>query len=253
MFSEGDLFHRRQVRASYTHAAGHWRGPIPGVDAAVLPRVLRLLRARAPIAIAVAGDSISEGYNASGFLAVPPFQPPYVDRVAAGLQAAFGSRIVLHNLASAGWTADHGLADAARVGEVVPDLVIVAFGMNDSGYASPADFAGNIAGIMAGVRRHAPDAEFILVSPMLPNPEWHYPVMARFGEYRQALAALCAPGVALADVTAIWAELLVRKSVYDLTGNGVNHPNDFGHRVYADVIQALLVDVENSVSVPTDT
>jgi lysophospholipase L1-like esterase len=253
MFSEGDLFQRRQVRASYTHAAGHWRGPSPRVDAAALPRVLRLLRARAPISIAVAGDSISEGYNASGFLAVPPFQRPYIDRVAAGLHAAFGSRIALHNLASAGWTADQGLADAARVGEVVPDLVIVAFGMNDSGYASPADFAGNIAGIVEGVRRHAPDAEFILVSPMLPNPEWHYPVMARFGEYRQVLAALCAPGVALADVTAVWAELLVRKSVYDLTGNGVNHPNDFGHRVYADVIQALLVDVENPASAPTDT
>jgi lysophospholipase L1-like esterase len=253
MFSEGDLFQRRQVRASYTHAAGHWRGPSPRVDAAALPRVLRLLRARAPISIAVAGDSISEGYNTSGFLAVPPFQPPYADRVVAGLHAAFGSRIALHNLASAGWTADQGLADAARVGEVAPDLVIVAFGMNDSGYASPADFAGNIAGIVEGVRRHAPDAEFILVSPMLPNPEWHYPVMVRFGEYRQVLAALCAPGVALADVTAVWAELLVRKSVYDLTGNGVNHPNDFGHRVYADVIQALLVDVENPASAPTDT
>ncbi len=241
MFSEGDLFHRRQVRAGYTHAADCWRGPVPRVDAAVLPRVRRLLHARAPLSIAVAGDSISEGYNATAFLAVPPFQPSYVDRVAAGLHAAFGSRIVLHNLASAGWTADQGLADVARVAEVVPDLVIVAFGMNDAGYASAADFSANVAGIVAGVRRQAPDAEFILVSPMLPNPEWHYPVTARFAEYRQALAALCAPGVALADVTAMWAELLVRKSVYDLTGNGINHPNDFGHRVYADVIQALLM------------
>jgi acyl-CoA thioesterase I len=253
MFSEGDLFHRRQVRASYTHAAGHWRGPCPRFDAAALPRVLRLLRARAPISIAVAGDSISEGYNASGFLAVPPFQPPYADRVAAGLRAAFGSPIMLHNLASAGWTADQGLADVARVGDLTPDLVIVAFGMNDSGYASPADFSGNIAGIIAGVRRQAPDAEFILVSPMLPNPEWHYPVMSRFGEYRQVLAALCAPGVALADVTSVWTELLVRKSVYDLTGNGVNHPNDFGHRVYADVILALLCDhAESERTRPTE-
>jgi len=30
--------------------------------------------------------------------------------------------------------------------------------------------------------------------------------------------------------------LLERKSVYDLTGNGINHPNDFGHRVYAQTI-----------------
>jgi hypothetical protein len=28
----------------------------------------------------------------------------------------------------------------------------------------------------------------------------------------------------------------------DVTGNGVNHPNDYGHRLYAQAILALLVD-----------
>jgi len=28
----------------------------------------------------------------------------------------------------------------------------------------------------------------------------------------------------------------VRKTHHDLTGNGINHPNDFGHRLYAQVI-----------------
>jgi hypothetical protein len=28
-------------------------------------------------------------------------------------------------------------------------------------------------------------------------------------------------------------------------GNGINHPNDFGHRVYAQVILALLVGGES--------
>ena len=240
MFSEGDLFHRRQLRASYIHSAEPWHGPVPRADEAALPRTMALLKARAPIAIAIAGDSIAEGYSASGFLGLPPFEPPWADRVAGGLHAAHGSAIALHNGACAGWTADHGLADVERVAAAAPDLVIVAFGMNDSGYASAHDFAGNIAGIVAGVRRAVPHAEFVLVSPMLPNPEWHYPVMERFAEYRQALGALRGPGVALADVTAIWTELLRRKSVYDLTGNGINHPSDFGHRVYADVILALL-------------
>lgn len=31
------------------------------------------------------------------------------------------------------------------------------------------------------------------------------------------------------------------KNFLDLTGNGVNHPNDFGHRVYARVLSALLI------------
>jgi acyl-CoA thioesterase I len=47
--------------------------------------------------------------------------------------------------------------------------------------------------------------------------------------------------VALADVTSIWGEFLRLKHDWDQTGNGVNHPNDFGHRVYAQVISTLLI------------
>jgi hypothetical protein len=46
--------------------------------------------------------------------------------------------------------------------------------------------------------------------------------------------------VALADLTSIWIEFLTKKLDWDLTGNGVNHPNDFGHRVYAQVLGAVI-------------
>ena len=69
-----------------------------------------------------------------------------------------------------------------------------------------------------------------------------YTVMGRFPAYRDALASLCGAGVVLADVTSLWRDVLARKRVYDLTGNGINHPNDFGHRLYAQVILSLLVD-----------
>jgi len=51
---------------------------------------------------------------------------------------------------------------------------------------------------------------------------------------------MCGAGAALADMTTLWRDLLARKSVHDLTGNGINHPNDFGHRLYAQVILGLL-------------
>ena len=41
------------------------------------------------------------------------------------------------------------------------------------------------------------------------------------------------------EVNPGWRKLLERKDFYDLTGNGVNHPNDYGHRVYATVLAAL--------------
>jgi lysophospholipase L1-like esterase len=241
MAGDGDLFHRRQVSATYTHRDGLWTGFVPPAYAGALPRTTGRLRAGDPLTIAVSGDSISEGFNASGFAGVPPFQPPYVDLVVAGLADRYASAIALHNFAAAGWTTDNGLADAARIGAVDPDLVLVAYGMNDAGYAKPGDYSANIAGIIDEVRRTAPAAEFVLVAPMLPNPEWHYPVMDRFDTFRNALEQLGAEGIALADVTTLWKALFVRKSFYDLTGNGINHPNDFGHQVYAQVVLASMI------------
>ena len=218
-----------------------------------MPRTMGRLRAGERLSIAITGDSISEGYSASGFDGVPPHQPPYAALVAAGLADTYGSAITLHNFAVAGWTADNGRWDTERVSAANPDLVIVAFGMNDAGYAAPEDFSANIAGITSEIRRARPDAEFVLVSPMLPNPDRGSPVMQRFTAYRDALAGLCAGGTVLADVTSLWTDLLTRKTVYDLTANGINHPNDFGHRVYAQVILALLTRVENPPFAPTST
>ena len=240
LIGDGDEFHRRQAAATYAHPRRVWPGRVPQLAAAELPRTIQRLAASQPITICVTGDSISEGYNASAFIDAPPRQPAYVDLVGAGLEYASGSRVTLHNLATAGWTSDDGLADVERVAETRPDLAIVAFGMNDAGYADAGEFAANIAGIVNGVRSECPDAEFVLVSPMLPNPRWPYPVVERVAAYRDALARLCGAGAALADVTGLWTDLLARKSVHDLTGNGINHPNDFGHRVYAQVILALL-------------
>ena len=47
--------------------------------------------------------------------------------------------------------------------------------------------------------------------------------------------------MALADLTQMWSDLLQFKTYHDLTGNGVNHPNDFGHRTYAQVLLDVLV------------
>ena len=241
---EDDQFHRLQAAATYVHPPDQWRGYVPRVAALELPRTLQRLATAQPLTVCVTGDSISEGYNASGVTGAPPRQPPYASLVAAGLQHVGDLQVTLNNFAISGWTADHGVADVARVADARPDLVIVGYGMNDAGYAEPQDYAANIGGIMSGVRAVSPDAEFVLVAPMLPSPRWDYPVLERFGAYRNALSQLCGPGAALADLTSLWTDLLVRKTHHDLTGNGINHPNDFGHRLYAQVILALLVEPE---------
>ena len=55
----------------------------------------------------------------------------------------------------------------------------------------------------------------------------------------KAFRRLEGPNIALADVTTPWAELLKHKEYWEVSGNNVNHPNDFGHRLYAQVICRL--------------
>ena len=41
---------------------------------------------------------------------------------------------------------------------------------------------------------------------------------------------------------AVWELMLKNKHDLDLTGNGLNHPNDFGHRLYAQAILSVLTE-----------
>jgi len=237
--ADGELTHGRTIVVTYTHRGDRWRGFVPAAAAAQLPRTMRRLEQRKPLTIGLTGDSISEGYDASGFHHLPPFQPAFGTLVASGLRRASGSNIQFHNFGTAGWTAADALWDTERITAVKPNLVIVAFGMNDACYADADEYIANISSILSRVRAEATDVEFIVVSPMLPTPQCDWLVHSRFADYRDALVTLTGEGIALADLTTLWTGLHARKSPYDLSGNGWNHPNDFGHRIYAQAILAV--------------
>ena len=238
--ADGALTHGWIVDVTYTHPAGLWTSHVPAHAGARLPRVTRRLQRGEPLTICLTGDSISEGYDASGFHGVPPYQPAFGALVASALQHRYGAAVQLHNLATAGWTAADALWDTGRIAAASPDLVIVAFGMNDACYADAGEFAANVSGVLRRVRDDVTHVEFIVVSPMLPTLECTWVVPGRFDQYRGALAELTADGVVVADVTRLWSEVVARKDPHDLSGNGLNHPNDFGHRLYAQTILALI-------------
>ena len=239
-------YHELQTSVSYRREAGPWAGPKPRFNESMLPGVIGRLRRKEPVKILVMGDSISTGCNASGWANGEPFQPAYPELVRQHLATHYGSRVELENLSISGKTSRSGLAmcDQGILGK--PDLVIIAFGMNDSAGVPVEDFRKNTAAMIAKIRNAQSKAEFILVATMLGNRDWPRLKQESFPEFRDALAELGEPGVALADLTTTWAEFLKRKKDWDLTGNGVNHPNDFGHRVYAQMITALLIPSTNS-------
>ena len=238
LFSEGTFFHQHQLAVTYRHSDG-WRGSVPQNDSAHVPLLTKRLKEKEAFRLLIYGDSITAGGNASGFTGIAPYLPRFGELYAENLMRLYGVQIDVVNTAVGGMTAEWGAENAKeRAAAYQPDLVILGFGMNDgSGRRPPEEFAALTQSIMADVRAKKPEAEFLLVSSICPNRE-----ACLYGnqeDYPAALAALCGNGTVLANVTAVHQELLKRKRYMDMTGNNVNHPNDYLHRIYAQVLMAL--------------
>lgn len=235
-----DLLHARTVTADYEHAGEERFDGVPANKSHQLPGTTAAWLAGEPLDIWVVGDSISVGYDASGFRNVRPFQPSYVELVCHALGRACGSPVSMHNFAVAGWTTDDALWQLPEITRGGSTLVIVAFGMNDATYAEAQGFAERIAAMTQQLSAGSTNAEFVIVTPMLPSPACTWVDAGRLEHYRQAVLGLERPGLAVADVTAVWRSVLRRKHILELSGNGTNHPNDFGHRIYAQTVLATL-------------
>jgi hypothetical protein len=79
---------------------------------------------------------------------------------------------------------------------------------------------------------------------MTANPEWSKSSPEFHIEYLKALyeISLEEEGTGLVNLTDIWLYMVEKKSYLDLSGNGLNHPNDFGHRIYAQAILKTILD-----------
>lgn len=242
MFGAKLEYHQLQTMVTYKKASNNWPVKMPPFQTEALPKTLAKLQTGKPVSMVLLGDSISTGCNASGWAGGPPFQPAFQDLLAQHLQMHYQTDVSLTNLSVGGKTANWGVTMVDKVVEAEPDLVIIAFGMNDSAGRSAEAFGKDIQEMIDQIRSKSPETEFVLIATMLGNRDWPRLNQDLFPQYRDQLAALVTPGIALADMTSVWEEMLKRKNDSDLTGNGVNHPNDFGHRVYAQVLSAILVE-----------
>ncbi len=234
-------FAEMQLAVDYTHPPDTW--PMAGVSGekcvrGTLPRTRSLLGRGETLRISVLGDSISVGAEATGWWGdIPPHTPPYPELFAAQLREKYGAAVELSNLSAGGRDAAWGLGMTPEVVASSPDLLVVAFGMNDQARGlSPEDYVAGVSGIIASVRASGLPVEFLLVASMVSSPEWEGTSPRRFAAYAEGLREMAGEGIAVADLTGVWTGMLSRKPFHALAGNGVNHPNDFGHRIQAQVL-----------------
>jgi len=259
-FGEGDTMIRNQVVISYRHEAV-WNGPVIPAQTNKCARFLEKLAKGEEATILFYGDSITTGANSSGRVGVDPFAQSFPEMVTAMLAKEYGYTVswdvqpheamkriaktggkVLHyvNTAVGGMDSNWGVANVqTHVNDYQPDLVILAFGMNDG--HKTRDHYMDLTRQLVDSMREKTEADIILLATMLP----HWRAAGFFAhqiEYEPALAAYAAgfDNVAIAPMTSVHKHLLSRKEYYHMTGNNVNHPNDFLARIYGMVLLAVM-------------
>lgn len=245
-YAEGNTFTKTQVCVTYTHS-DKWEGYVPQYAGDVLKNTVKKLKEGKPVSIVYNGDSVAEGCNASGWLRQFPFVPKWTDMVTQELEAVYDSNILSKNTAVGGKTAEWGLENVQdNIIRYVPDLVVLRFGTNDatSGVTS-AQFKERMAGIIDKVRAVRPECEFILVANTLSNPDVGAPWTNRYHTENQAALLELEKeysGVVVARMLDVEQYLLQHKRYWDMTGNNINHFNDFMTRVQASAVAQLLVE-----------
>ena len=244
-FSATDGFAKIQVEVDYTAERIDFLPADTHTQSERLPRFRKMLAGTERLRVTLLGDSISEGKNASGHIGVPPYQPCYAELIHQALAARHPGELVYHNRAVNGTGCRHGLTKILEEWKKdCPDLLILAYGMNDFHAMTAEEFLQCNQELIAHAREVNPASEILMLIPMAGNPEWEYTRPGRDEEFAQIVRKHwenAGPAFAIADVRSVWLKMMQRKGFYALTGNGVNHPNDFGHRVYAATVLSVLV------------
>jgi hypothetical protein len=235
-WGEGSLFHGLQAKATYFHNEEWptaWQQPTTR-----LPRTMAKMASGSAVKITVLGDSITAGYNATGFVNVnvSPYQKSWCGLVSEGIARAKGCAVTLTNKANAGEQTTSGFERLDELNGAEADLVMIAYGMNDSA----ANLASGLPAIIAGVQSRIANVEILLVTPMCGNPSVSWFPRSLFITQGNSILAMEAAGIGVADVGKQWRAIEDRKGFVSMSGNGVNHPNDYGHRLYAKVVLASL-------------
>ena len=239
-FGEYDTFSKHQICVTYEHDEIDY-GFEPIYQGDRLFRFFEKLRKKEDPTFLFYGDSITEGWNTSGTVFggnVAPHMDPWPILVTKELEKRYNSKINYINTALGGTTSEWALKNIKeRVIDYKPDLVLLAFGMND-GALNLEIYKSRLEEMIRLLEEANPNIEIILLSSIVPNPKstWY---MGQ-NHFVEKIKELGKDNVAIVDMTSVHLKLLEHKEFKDMTGNNVNHPNDYLVRVHAHILLKVI-------------
>ncbi len=249
-YGEFATFTDKQIAVTYRHD-DVYTGKVPEAQQNKLERVLSKLRNGENIDWMVYGDSVATGCNASGTEQgglINPHMPDAYNLSKLYLEKKYTSQINIENQAVGGWKISECLnAYNERIKGKHIDLMILRIGGNDT-MTSEDEYKEMLNSLINKFFDDNPSANLIIQTPELSNqqavdawthnirniPAWSEDVMNVSSYVNQ---------IAIADVQAFTNWILgTGKLSRDVTGNNVNHSNDFIIRSYAQILLKTMLD-----------
>lgn len=236
------------INITYVYDPDAWTYEDISYKGALLPKTVEKLADKdRPFQLCVYGDSISYGWAASADIGRPPRTPNYAKQLRLALsEHREGGKVSIHNPSVGGWSTADGLNSIDKVcSHFTPDLVILAFGINDTNAEfSKEKVNENITRMMDIIKSSAPEAEFIIVAPISPNPIGAPKPIAQY-DYSASYKKLEGPGVAVVDMYNFQNEITKTKKYVDVSGDNSCHPGDFGMRLYTMCLLEAIIDYQS--------
>ena len=217
-----------------------------------LPKKLaRAIKERKPLLYAVVGDSISTGAEAAPGKEYFTLFAEYVE--------SLGVKMEICNVAIGGRDSNDAVPGIERIYQekgVMPDLVTVAYGMNDQNNlfgnepgVSSRDYINNLRLAVEKIKSYATDCpEIIMISSMPANPIWNYTsggstvLAAALREFAKQ------EELPIADANALFhRELKYGKRYEELIFSLINHPGNYGHYLYYLTLKSILDEALGSL------
>ena len=194
------------------------------------------------------------GYTIN-FIDCSALQPGMIKEPPEAYVGGTNGTITYINTSVGGWTSQNGVDNfnlhiKPYIQQYGCDLLGVAFGMNDASVA-PATTANNVKTIYQKAMALDNDFYGLVISTMVPNNistnGWYGNQYKQEAQLEGVVSYLNSNGVGagLARVTSVSLSVLDYKDFRDSTGNNINHPNDFMHRIYAQTCLQAFIGYEN--------
>ena len=225
-----DIFEIKQVK------------PVLPVNKDGVKNTLEKLKAKKDISIAFVGDSVTLGAEAGEWWS--DRSKTYTGLIVSGIKKKFGVKITeVPGYAGGGDTAGGVKLFSKDILPKKPDLVFIAFGLNDANGGksnnpriTPGQYKKNILTMVKKAKEAGMDV--ILISPLQGTPFLGIKFDKTLPKYVEKLNEVAKEeNVGFADVNTEWLNM-ADKGIppYSQLHNWMNHPGTFGHALYADVV-----------------